>query len=93
MSRLHAPADVFSGARALQDLAVVAAQPHPIGSPANGAVRDYLLAEIAKLGLEGQVQRTTVSEISPLAGIAQVTPVENVVVRLPGTRGAARPSC
>ena len=81
---------VFSGARAMQDLAVVAAQPHPIGSPANGAVRDYLLAEIAKLGLEGQVQRTTVSEISPLAGIAQVTPVENVLVRLPGTRGGGK---
>ena len=85
-----APAGVFSGARAMRDLAVVAAQPHPIGSAANGAVRDYLLAEIAKLGLEGQVQRTTVSEISPLAGIAQVTPVENVLVRLPGTRGSGK---
>ncbi len=69
---------------------MVAAQPHPIGSPANAAVRDYLLAEIAKLGLQGQVQRTTVSEISPLAGIAQVTPVENVLVRLPGTRGGGK---
>ena len=37
----------------MRDLAVVAAQPHPIGSAANGAVRDYLLAEIAKLGLAG----------------------------------------
>ena len=85
-----APAAVFSGARAMQDLAVVAAQPHPIGSPANGVVRDYLLAEIARLGLQGQVQRTTVNEISPLAGIAQVTPVENVLVRLPGTRGGGK---
>jgi hypothetical protein len=86
----NAPAGVFSGARAMQDVAVVAAQPHPIGSPANGAVRDYLLAEIAKLGLEGQVQRTTVNEISPLAGTAQVTSVENVLVRLPGTRGGGK---
>ena len=86
----NAPAAVFSGARAMRDLGVVAMQPHPIGSAANGAVRDYLLAEIAKLGLAGQVQRTTVNEISPLAGIAQVTPVENVLVRLPGTRGSGK---
>lgn len=79
-----APADVFSAGRAMQDLAVIAAEPHPIGSPANAVVRDYLLAEIARLGLEAQVQRTTVSELSPLSGIAQVTPVENIVVRLPG---------
>ena len=69
---------------------MVAAQPHPIGAPANAAVRDYLLSEIAKLGLEGQVQRTTVSELSPLSGDAQVTPVENVVVRLPGTAGTGK---
>jgi hypothetical protein len=85
-----APAASFSAGRALQDLAVVAAVPHPIGSPANAAVRDYLLGEIAKLGLEAQVQRTTVSELSPLSGSAQVTPVENIVVRLPGTRGSGK---
>lgn len=81
------PADQFSAARASQDLAVIAAQPHPAGSPANTAVRDYLLAAVARLGLDAEVQRTTISELSPISAIAQVTPVENILVRLPGTNG------
>jgi hypothetical protein len=72
----------------MEDLSIVAAQPHPVGSPANAEVRDYLLAQIAALDLQGEVQSTTVSSISPLSGIAQVTPVENVVVRVPGNSGA-----
>jgi hypothetical protein len=82
-----APPTVFSAARAQADLAVIAAAPHPVGSPAQGAVRDYLLAQIGALGLEPAVQRTTVRAVSPLSGIAQVTPVENVLVRVAGTAG------
>jgi len=81
---IDAPPAVFSAARALQDLEQIAAAPHPVGAPANALVRDYLVAASARLGLAAEVQRTTVSELSPLSGIAQVTPVENVLVRLPG---------
>jgi hypothetical protein len=86
-----APPNVFSAARAQEDLAMIAAAPHPVGSPAQAAVRDYLLGEIAALGLTPEVQRTTVRVVSPLSGIAQVTPVENVLVRLPGTGGRRGP--
>jgi hypothetical protein len=84
------PADQFSAARALQDLAVVAAEPHPLGSPRNAAVRDYLVEQIHGLGLEPQVQKTVLNEVSPLSGVAQSIGVENVLARLPGTesRGA-----
>lgn len=84
-----APAADFSAVRAMQHLAQIAAVPHPVGSPANADVRDYLVAEIGRLGLTAEVQSTIVSELSPLSGIAQVTPVENVLVRVPGTAGGA----
>ena len=38
-----APATDFSSARALEHMRMVARQPHPMGSPANAAVRDYLV--------------------------------------------------
>lgn len=72
------PADVFSAARAMQDLAVVAAEPHPIGSPAQREVRDYLVGEARSLGLPVQVQR------DPVSG------GQNVIVRLEGTANTGR---
>ena len=46
-----APAAEFSSARALNHIRVVAREPHPMGSPANAAVRDYLVSELSRLGL------------------------------------------
>ncbi len=69
-----APAGTVSGVRAMRDLRVVAAEPHPIGSSAQHEVRDYLVAQGRALGLPTQVQRSTVDGRR----------TENVVVRLPG---------
>ena len=80
-----APAASFSAERALQDLAVVAAAPHPIGSPANMAVRDHLIAQIRALGLEPEVQETTIARAEPTGDRAQVVKTENILVRLPGS--------
>lgn len=80
-----APAADFSAARALQDLAVIAATPHPIGSPANKAVRDYLIAQIRALGLEPEVQEATIARADPSGARAQVVKTENILVRLPGS--------
>ncbi len=66
-----APLEVFSAERAMRHLPVIAAEPHPQGSPAQARVRDYLVAQLAGMGLEVQVQRT--------GGL------ENVVARLRGT--------
>lgn len=53
-----APADVFSAGRAMKDIAVIAKAPHPIGSPQNQAVRDYLVGRMAAMGLNPRVQTT-----------------------------------
>jgi Peptidase family M28 len=75
-----APADTISGERALQDLEVVAAEPHPIGSAAQRRVRDYLVAQGKELRLPTEVQRAVVDGRT----------VENVIVLLPGAEGAGR---
>lgn len=51
-----APGDVFSAGRAMHDIAVIARVPHPIGSPANLAVRDYLVERMTAMGLSPRVQ-------------------------------------
>ena len=82
---VDAPAGAFSAGRALQDLAVVAAEPHPIGSPRNAAVRDYLVAQIEALGLAPELQQATLTRARPERGMATITAVENILVRVPGT--------
>src|SRR5215212_11859822 len=81
-----APAAEFSSARALHHIRVVAREPHPMGSPANAAVRDYLVSELSRLGLTPQVQRATAAYY-PLSGIVQAGTSQNVVARLRGTNG------
>ncbi|MDQ0466156.1 hypothetical protein QO010_003949 [Caulobacter ginsengisoli] len=51
-----APADVFSAGRAMKDIEVVAKTPHPLGSPENDAVRDYLVGRMTAMGLAPRVQ-------------------------------------
>jgi acetylornithine deacetylase/succinyl-diaminopimelate desuccinylase-like protein len=80
-----APATAFSARRAMEDLAIIARDPHPMGqSPAHDAVRDYLLDEIRSLGLEPEVQATFGVRVVH-AGWVLAGAVENILVRLPGT--------
>jgi hypothetical protein len=73
----------FSAARALDQVRAIAQKPHPPGSAEHQHVRDYLLAEITKLGLTPEVE----------SGFASITlgrfhaegNVENIVARLPGS--------
>ena len=57
----------------------IAQRPHPVPSADHDRVRDYIRAQFARLGLETSIQ----------AGIgsfgADLSPVENIVARLPGT--------
>jgi hypothetical protein len=82
---IDAPATDFSAGRAMQDLEIIAREPHPMGaSEGHAEVRDYLLGEIRALGLEPQVQDTFGIRIdSP--GFVRGGFVENILVRLPGT--------
>lgn len=80
-----AAADRFSAERALVDIAALSRSPHPIGSPANAAVRDQLLARMTALGLKPTVQDADVLSLSDrypawLAGAH----VQNLIGVLPG---------
>ena len=64
-----APPAQFSSARALDHVRAIAGSPHPMGSPENARVRDYLVGQ-----LEGMSPRVQSSGI-----------VQNVVARIKGT--------
>lgn len=82
-----APPTVFSAERALRHLNVIARAPHPCGSPAHEAVREYVVSALEKEGLRIEVQEATA--VSDRSGI-RAAHVQNVIGRLPGTDPAAR---
>lgn len=80
----NVPPGEFSSARALDYLKAIAVKPHPIGSPAHAEVRDYIFAELVKMGLEPQVQQTTA--VKTRAGsVLRAATVQNIVAKLQGT--------
>ena len=81
-----APDTEFSAVRAAKHLETVAAAPHPVGSPELARVRDYLVEELKNLGLEPQIQHTTVR--GSFRG-PQVARVQNVMARLKGSGGGS----
>ena len=75
-----APPDVFSSARAMDKLRVIASTPHAIATSAHDEVRDYLLAELKAFGLNPEIQKTYVqSDLYNTSGI-----IENIITRIPG---------
>ena len=81
---IDVPATEFSAGRAMRDLEIIAREPHPMGGSAgHAAVRDYILDEIRAQGLEPQVQEAFGLQAWP--GFALGGPVENILVRLPGS--------
>jgi hypothetical protein len=80
-----APAQAFSAERAMADIVGVASAPHPVGSAANHAARDYLVARMTALGLDPQVRPGAGVDRSRFAPNVLVGGyVENVVGVLPG---------
>ncbi|WP_068618666.1 M20/M25/M40 family metallo-hydrolase [Paenibacillus tuaregi] len=80
-----AAADQFSSARAAEKLAVIAKQPHPLGSAAQKEVRDYLLSELRQLGLQPEVQKATVKYKRYPDKTETEAEIENILARIPGT--------
>jgi hypothetical protein len=76
------PPTEFSAERAMRHVEQVAQRPHPVGSADHARVRDYVVAEIERLGLKAERQDATGMQKSArvVAGA-----VENVLVRLAGT--------
>jgi acetylornithine deacetylase/succinyl-diaminopimelate desuccinylase-like protein len=83
-----APKTEFSAERAMAHLEVIAPEPHPVGSPENARVRDYLIRQISDMGLRPEVQKTTVFPPDP--DEADATRVKNVLVRIDGTAPTSR---
>ena len=54
---IYTPAAEFSTERAIEHIRVIAAEPHPVGSAANAAVREYILQQLSDLGLETDTQK------------------------------------
>jgi putative pyoverdin transport system ATP-binding/permease protein len=73
----------FSVERALAHIRMIANVPHPIGSAANKTVRDYLIAELARLGMSPEVY--PVVGVSSRPGFIVFGNTENILARLPGT--------
>jgi hypothetical protein len=88
-----APADAFSAARAMSDVAVIAASPHPTGSAANQRVRDHLLLRMRALGLSPRVQSARAFEETPFGDGRWISggAVETLIGVLPG-RDPAKPA-
>ena len=80
----NAPASEFSAARALDSLHRVLKDdtPHPVGSPANDAVRGRIVDELTRLGYQPQIQTSFAC-----AQYVNCATVSNVVARLDGTEG------
>jgi len=51
---MAAPDTEFSAARAMEDVRIIAANPHPTGSAENAEVRKYLLRRLEELGASAQ---------------------------------------
>jgi len=80
-----APATEFSARRAMVDVAAMAPVPHPVGSAAHAAVRDYLVTRMTALGLSPQVQRAHSQRMAGKASnLVLGGDVENVIGVLPG---------
>jgi len=80
-----APVSEFSAERAFADVNLMAAAPHPIGSPENARVRDALMARMTDLGLSPQVRAGVgVQQPKWASDRVMAAPVENIVGILPG---------
>ena len=79
------PETEFSSIRAARHVAAIAQAPHPIGSSEHARVRQYIVAEFAKLGLHPQVQR--LASPVPIGPKRERMTLQNIVGKLPGTSG------
>lgn len=82
--KVNAPLTEFSSARAREYLLAITVKPHPIGSPGHAEVRDFILGELVKIGLQPQVQTTTAINTHWNPPYRAAT-VQNIVAKLPGT--------
>jgi len=77
----NAPLTEFSAIRAMKHLEHIASEPHSVGTDAHARVRDYIINELKKMGIEPEIQTTEV--FYPDSYLAET--VRNIIVKLSGT--------
>jgi hypothetical protein len=80
-----APATDFSSARALKHLPAIAGRPHPVGTLEQAETRDYIVAELRRMGLSPEVRPA--SAVDNIRGEFVAGTAQNIAARLPGTEG------
>ncbi len=87
---LDTPLDEFSSARAMTDVRIIAAKPHPTGSEENAKVRSYLVDRLEELGMdvsldESQLNERGLKRLSRWSGETKTEqPIVNIIGVLPG---------
>ena len=84
-------ADAFDTQRALARLTRILGdqRPHPVDTPANDAVRERLIAEIAAIGLKSEVHEAMDCSGYPKSRTVSCSHVRNVVAVIPGPQAPA----
>jgi len=80
ISTLNTDSNLFSTERALVHLAAISQEPHYVGSEGHTTVRDYIVKELEKLGLETQIQEGY--SISKWGNMAKP---KNILARIAGS--------
>ncbi|MBP2833160.1 M28 family peptidase [Aquimarina sp. U1-2] len=79
ISDLETPPEEFSTLRALQHVKNMAKEPHYLGSPAHEEVRQYIVDELRKMGLQPEVQ-----EGVSVSKAGRVSRPKNIIARIKG---------
>ncbi|HEY0603579.1 MAG TPA: M28 family peptidase [Herpetosiphonaceae bacterium] len=82
------PATEFSAERILPNVTSISQTTHPIGTPEQDQIREYLVAQLQALGVETEVQQATAVVGNVLGGGNVAGTAFNVVGRLPGTQSS-----
>lgn len=80
ISTIEAPETSFSSHRALVQLKEISKKPHFLGNQAHQEVRDYIVKELEKLGLETQIQ-----EGYSLSKWGNLSKPKNIIARIKGS--------
>lgn len=78
-SKGNVPASEFSTERALKHIQEISKEPHFVGSPNHPKVMNYLEKELQKLGLETQIQQSTI-----LSKWNNLVETKNIIARIKG---------
>ncbi|HBI01311.1 MAG TPA: peptidase M28 [Flavobacterium sp.] len=82
-SKRDVPAGEFSTERALKHIKEISKEPHYVGSPNHPKVMNYLEKELQKLGLETQIQQSTI-----LSKWNNLVETKNIIARIKGSNSS-----